>query len=365
MKQEWKERMPALFSVLVFLAVEGINIFGNVPKQQWKNFEIMSNMVLLGIAIVSFLWVGLPCASNGKNLGSILSNMAVSAVAFPMNIDVFGHTISLEQPLEDLWGWHFGWILCLVIQILFLSGLGRKLLDLARGLLKWGKDTIRPLGNAVSGLAASIEHGDKGVTLTIAGGLILWVIYLGHEIVEKGVFAVLSDADFLWGSVRLWIVCIMIGFLLNLVPSVFRKAKEAVHGIGSKKILVVIALAATFAVASCALVSLWKAIGITIVILAIALSLTKFVIGRAREKEKKRAAKGGTPGEQTINRVDLTVLLISFIEIPLVVICVATVLSAEGSKIINTQNITDLATWLNLLNVALEITKNLLQVLVG
>ena len=47
MKQKKKNGIPALLSMLVFLTVEGINIFGNVPFEQWKNFENISNTVML------------------------------------------------------------------------------------------------------------------------------------------------------------------------------------------------------------------------------------------------------------------------------------------------------------------------------
>ena len=45
--------------------------------------------------------------------------------AFLMNINVFEHKIRQEQILNDLWSCHLDWIICTILQLLFLLNLGK------------------------------------------------------------------------------------------------------------------------------------------------------------------------------------------------------------------------------------------------
>ncbi len=362
MKQKKKNGIPALLSMLVFLTVEGINIFGNVPFEQWKNFENISNTVMLMVAMICFFWLGFPSKrDHSRNLGSVLGNVAISVIAFFMNINVFEHTIQLEMIWTDLKGWHVGWTFCAIVQILFLTRLAEQLLTVVQGFLMWGGKTIKPLGNGLSGFTAEIGNCDKGLILIFMGGFGFWVVYLIYQIFNKGTFAVIFSADILWGSVRLWTVCIIIGFLLYLFPLICKKGKEAIKNIDEKKILLAMLAAAILGSLSYALLILLGIIGIIMIMLIVLVGLLWYIVKRSITKSNSRVHQNNMTAKNTINLLDLSITLIAFIVVPLMLICIVTFFSPEGNHIINSQDVADYTTWLNLLGVALEVTNSMLQ----
>ena len=82
-----KKLTPAILATIVLIIVEIINFAEVVPLSQWGSFEQISNCIMFAIAIIGFFLTGFPYLSGKRNdLKIILGNVAVSVIAFPMNI---------------------------------------------------------------------------------------------------------------------------------------------------------------------------------------------------------------------------------------------------------------------------------------
>lgn len=357
-RNSWTEKFPAALSIMMLFIVEALNFFDVVPQQRWEAFETASNLLIAVLALISFFWGWLfSPKSRSSALNCTLCNLAVPTVAFFVNIDVFEHTIRWEQFPSGLWGWHYVWIVWAIMQIVLMSGFGKCLLDQIRTFLNWGKEIVTSLGRAISQLAGVIEDGDKRTVFTIIGGFAINTVYFGWQIAEKGVYAALSDADTLLGSVRLWLLCIFIGFLLHIIPSTFSKAGDALKNMESKKVLAAVGIIIAFALLVYALPVLLGMLGNIIIVLMLLTGLFGLAAKRAIKKDKNPP-----PGkDSTIKNIDVIVLLLAFIVIPLTTACVGTAVSPKGRDILATQDKTDLTTWLNFWGAVLEVTNGFLQ----
>lgn len=244
MNQNIKNAVPVLLAVLVLLVTEIINWMGIVPPVQNTNFETMCNFLLLAVAVGSFFLQGLPSAKNGQyDLTIILSNITVSAIAFPINIDVFKHSIRSERFWGDIWGWHAGWLLVIFVQILALSGWGSKLSGQIRSLLrgvssastKMGKGLLLvsgKLGDFFSVVSKTAGNINKRIFLIIFIGVIIWGLYLKALYNEEGVGSIFLQMEFWRNSFFLWMYYLVIILVVHVIIAVFQKVKNAI----SKKV---------------------------------------------------------------------------------------------------------------------------------
>jgi len=349
--------------------VELINAWEVVPSRYWDDFEIISNAVMLMIAVLSFFVLGLPaqCDSGGP-LAGVLANLAVPAITFPMNIDVFGYRIRPDHVLDDLWGWHLGWIICAAVQVLFLSGLVKKLLSRIKMFLNWLERVIKLLG---SSLFDAIEKSCRSIQLTVSVGLIIWIVFFGIQIYTRGVAYVFSDTEIFLRSVWLWIATIIICLFIHIAPLAFKKARDAVTEMTNKG-----ALAATLAVLLVLLTgvlpSMLQTIAMIVLIPLIPMGLLALAIkGIMKLKRTLKADPRGNgqeaeapETEDKVNFKDLTVVLVCFIGLPLLILCLITALGQEGKTIITTQDLSDVSTWLNFITATFDVAKSLLDLLV-
>ena len=112
---------------------------------------------------------------------------------------------------------------------------------------------------------------------------------------------------------------------------------------------------------SYALLILLGIIGIIMIMLIVLVGLLWYIVKRSITKSNSRVHQNNMTAKNTINLLDLSITLIAFIVVPLMLICIVTFFSPEGNHIINSQDVADYTTWLNLLGVALEVTNSMLQ----
>lgn len=236
MGENWRDYLPAFFAAAVLLAVSVIKALRIVPEVRWDDFETVTNTVMFGAAVVSLFCVGLPAKRDDeRRLGGVLSNLMVSLLAFPLNIAVFEHIIDWVHPLNAPWGGHIAWLLCMVIQLLLLSGLGELLLGWERNFRGWLGRRKNDIGAVFIHTKNVIKQNDKGVITILGVIVLLWVLYLTGNVLDTGTLDVLARPGTLGEEMLFWFASIMFGTFLYIAPSMFSKAKEAVRILDPKK----------------------------------------------------------------------------------------------------------------------------------
>lgn len=365
MRRGWQNGLPAVFATLVFLLVEVADMRWDIFWQYRDAFEVLSNTVMLLIAVISFFVIGLPSRINGREeLSSILGCVMIPVIAIPMNIDVFGHIIRLEHILNDLWGWHLFWIMYAAVEVLVLSMLGHNLLSQITDLLRWARNVITPFGTALRDIVA---NGSKSILLTALIGFSVWGLYLGIQIHAKGVATVFSDSEIFRISIWLWVAVLAVSLLIHIAPQVFQKARDAVQHMDGKIVLTVI-VGALFLLLNGFLPSLLQAITMIILISLVPTGLLGFIIKKLVKVDGNSLDNNGgvrrSPNQGNAQPKDLAVVLTCFVGIPLLLLCVITALSQEGKNIIEQQSLSDISTYLNFISAALEVAKSLLDLVV-
>ena len=363
------EGIPAFLAVIAFLLAEVFNTWRPISL----DYELISNIVMLIIAVCGFFLLGLPSKRRQSNFGCVLSNLCVSMAAVFMNINVFDHVIHCGSLWDDLYGWHLGWITIAVIQILCLTNLGKNLLDQIGGFLSWGKTKVIGIGHAAGEVVELIKQQDKGIGAIIGITTALWVVYLGVRSYFEGIHAVFSDPNTLRGSFFVWIACITIGCLLYIVPSVCRQSKAAVINANRKKVLLVVLTFAALVVSACVLPALAGAMGAILTGLAALACVIYAVIKAAAKRGGNQTAQSqpgtgaaGTNGQRqgppSVNPLDVVIMLLAFIVIPIVVLFLVTAFSNEGSKLME-GGLSDFSAWLSFLEAALNVAGEMLSLL--
>lgn len=365
MKGKWIGRiwLPAICAILILLIIGIIDLLGFVPVEQKDKLEFLSNSALFAVAV---LGIGL---RGSRNLNDMISNMAVPAVAFSMNIGVFHHNIRVEHLWTDIWGIHFGWLLCLIVQLLLLTGLGRLLLSWIGNLLKWGLGISREIGTVITKMAVVIKQADGSVLLVMIGGTVLWCVYLCIQIRARGMAVVLSEAGFAWKSAIFWIAWIVVCFLLYIFLPVCRKSVDGIREMGGKNVLAIVALAA-FLILMGRISSLVN----TAVFLAVVLltwCVGCFAMWRIMKKMYKvtiakinrKAGAGSQKEEIKVNSKDVMVVIISFVFVPLGVIILMTAALPGGKEMIAGQGLSDAAAWMDFLGATVETAGKLLEII--
>ena len=322
--------------------------------------EVICNILMFLIVLVSFFCVGMPSRNIGlNNPENVFSNVIISVISFPMNIDVFENTIHMDQIFSDLWGWHIFWIMCVIVQILLLSCLGEKLLYLIQECLKWAKKNIAMLGNIISGIIQEIERGVKTAGLIIIIGTVLWGIFLYRGIYAQGMHTFFSDKSFLLGSMQIWLIC----FFIYIIVFVIKNFNGIFYKINIYKVLTVfggIALLAALIYIFPMLDEVLKSL-LNMLIFPVC-SLLLSVAPTVRRVKKKRVNQEG----ENMNKVrtsDLIIVVISFVWVPLNLIYLSTYAFHGGGKILTTQDLSDLNTWMDFWRATLDSVNSLRQLL--
>lgn len=371
---KWKDGIAALLAVALLLLAEVLR-FSEALSQNWESFEIICNALMLGIAI--FFSARELSAGEGRPLPAhrVVWIEAVSLIAFPMNIDVFGHVIRLEQLPADLWGWHSLWIVCAILELLILTSLGNQLLTQVKallaqlmGLLKWGRSIAAKLGSIISEImdqsVALIKESNGKTLFTIIFGMFLWGRWLDTQLSGQDKRAMFADIGF-WGrNLLFWTVYLLVMLLIWLFAPIGRKTREGIQKVEAKYVLAVVAIAVLFCVSALLLPFVWGAFNIILIMI----SLLIFIVKRAGKRDTeifgdKNGPFGSgkrSPAKKTVRMKDLIVLLILLVVLPLGTILLLALFTPAGIELISGKA-SDVAAWLNFWNSILEITNGLLQ----
>lgn len=365
-KQKLKNSSPAFLAMLSLFVVEMIRLLGLVSQKQpdrWYNFEILSNFIMLAIALAGFFCLGIPSKKNDLRLVIALSNISVSVIAILMNIYVFEHTIQWERLFTDILI-HIPWISCIVVQLLFLTGFGSVSFQQAYGFLKSVKGTIVYINNIFTDIAKVIKDNSKIAFLTIFGNLLLWIIYLVFQIRSRDLASVLSDEAFWQESMLMWFTVMIMGIAAYLVFLTFQQIKDTFQSGGGKKILIAL-IVLFFAVTVKLLPSLLQTIAVIIfvpIVVMGAIWLTLLII-KKYNPPKKDGKESGNTAIKDVNLRDVPVVLVSFVVLPLTFIGLVTLLGDDAGQAI-AEEPTDFTAWLNFISAAAEAAKNLLELII-
>lgn len=356
------------FALLPFLVYVITAVLRKLEVISSRNDTILvCNAILFLFAVGSFFVVGLPSrAEKDTVLWGLLTNLAFPLAAFLMNTSVFGLSIQRETLLNDLWSWHLGWIVCAALQILLLTSLGSGLLTQTHAVLLWVRNVVSLLGTAISSTLTDMNSASKSAKLTVFAGVVTWVIYTGIQIYSRGLSNVFNT-DFIWTSIWLWLAVIAVCILIHLVKPVCEKTKESVQNGSTTKlwiamgVLVFIAIAGFFP-------SLLQVLAMSLLFPAAVTGVVLFAAKQGLKKIRgKQSSKleGGVPDPANDSLLnveirDLKILLVCAIGFPLFLLIVATLTTAEGENIVQSQ---DIATWLDFIKKAVEVSGELLDLL--
>lgn len=364
MKQGIENCILPLSAILIFIVVVLIKTIEIVSPSQWNKFEMMSNAFMFVVVVVGFFLRALPNKSVGKgNVGNVLNNVAVSGIAFWMNVTVFEHTIRLKQFLDSLWGWPMGWIILAVIQVLLLSELGNKLLDRICAFLVWCESVVGLVRGFGSDLLDIIRQ-NKGICWITVAGFILWGVYLGIQIYVSSASVVFTGTDIFVKSVWFWVAYSVICILVYGVFGSLKKFKNTIQNLDGKKVLIVLAAMALFVIVS-VIPSMLKVLVISFLFPLVAMGLLWFAV-RNIDKMRKNTENDNHQVDDSarINLKDLFIVVISIVGIPLAVICFAVCLQNNSEQSIVANSADNSSIWLNFVNVAGDVAKRLLELFI-
>lgn len=307
--QQREDKLPVRWSFVMLLSTASIvSLFNWQGIELQKDVELFGNIAMFAVAAKGFFSLGQPSILSSKKLRNTLGNLAVSAMAFFMNTNVFGHIIRWDHLQDDLWGWHTGWLICAVIQMLFLSGFAHYVWNQVHKLPNLGKAAKIQLKKVFSILVNLIHRCDKGLLLFILIDTILWAIYIGSKISSTGVQAVFSNMGTLYGSILLPLVWTFVSILLYVTPAIFQKPKWAIGGMDGKKSIIAIVSfnALLMLVLIFTLLSLLGGVGTFLTVLA---SLT-FLAGlgyaiikyNTREKTRRNGLSRKVPDDSALSK---------------------------------------------------------------
>lgn len=361
MKRVIKKGILPLSALFILIIIVLINTTVSISPSQWNKFEIMSNALMFVVAVAGFFLRGLSDKAVGtSDIGNILGNVAVSGIAFWMNVTVLGHAIRFEQLWDSLWGWPLGWIILALIQVLFLSELGKKLLALIGAFWEWCQSVKGALKGIGSELVNAIIQ-NKGIFLIALIGFILWGVYLGIQIYFNGIGMVFAGTDIFELSIWFWVTYSVIFVLLYGILESSKRVKEIIQNLDGKKVLVVLAIMVLAFVVGVIPVML-KVIAVGILIPLITIVGLCFVV-RKMHKLRKDIESGNYQEDdsKSINIKDLCFVVISFVGVPLSVICVIAWIQIHNGQSSVTKAADNVSIWLDYVNIAGDVAKRLLD----
>lgn len=376
--------LPALLAVTLLVLAEALRFFkGLLPF--WGNIEVISNALMLGIAIFFSARERLFEREESSSSRRVAWIISIPLIAACMNVDVFGHAIRLEHLLPDLWGYHAFWIACAVLQLLILTPLGEELLEQIRllweqliGILSWGRDTVVRLGSIFSSLLdqilALIEQSSEKMIFIIILGFFLWACWLSTQVPGQDISVLLANVSFLGKNLLVWIYYLLITLLVCLLPSAVKKTKDGLLGLDAKHVIAAVAAISLLAV-SAFLLPFLAGIAVAMLLLAGALiAFLKWTLKKDRMKfdltgssheplEGSGSGEGGAPPSSTktsIRMGDLSILLILFMVIPLFFVFILALPTTAGQELIS-KGPSDFTAWIDFGKSALDLISALVS----
>lgn len=153
MGKKYENISPAIFALPCLLIMEAIHAAHIIPQDHIKDFQLISNTLLLIIGVYSLFSARVQTNHFKSNtLVYFLSNSLVVLCGYILNIDVFENKI---HQISDLWTkWHILWLIGSLVLILLFSDIGknsyksivsifRYLTNRTKIIIGWGENTIK------------------------------------------------------------------------------------------------------------------------------------------------------------------------------------------------------------------------------
>lgn len=337
MKRIWQDGIPTFAAAVTLLIAVILKVWTTAIGRLGYPIDTIFNIIFVNIAVLGTFLIGLPSKEqNERRLASLLGNLLVPLLAFPMNISIFGHEISWKAPLNDQWSWHICWLVCIVLQILFLTNLGAQMINRAQALLILLRRAATAVGREFSTVVKAIKTHDKGIIAIMTVTTAMWILVLSYKTYRAGTAEVLADIDTLVGSLLVWIACALIGSVVYTAPLIVHKVKQAVDLLPHWKILKTVLVVSVLMILFSAMPFLLQAVGLLATVLILPLCLGGLIIAIAtwRMRRLKEKEKTGVKPVCVINPADMAVALLAFLVAPLTVLSVATALTPGGQQIL-------------------------------
>ena len=243
---------------------------------------------------------------------------------------------------------------------MILSGLGTRLLKLAQSFLGFIASAVKN-GLQLLNELPNIIRGNKSIFICI----IIWSVYIGIQIYIRGLTDVFSDSGIFSYSLQLWITVIIICFLTYIVPLALNKAWAAVNCTTENKVLIAWFLLAVFSLAGF-FPPLLRTITTILLTVMTPVSLIWLAVRLIQKRSTDQRANSSGSGPATsespsIHMKDLAVVLALFIVIPLVLLCVITVLQDSIDQTILSK---DTTSWLDFLKSVSETAKTIMELFI-
>lgn len=325
-----KTTWPALTGFLILLTAEIINFCGLVPPEKLNDFVNIMNILMILVALCGFFLLEFVPLFEDYEEGwqEIFANIAVPIMAFPMNIEVFGHTFHQRLLWENIWGWQIGWIILLAIQILLVLG------------VKLKEYPLKSFSNIEPQAEQSIIQ-KRHVIWYIIIGIFVWTLFLGVLSYNKGIVLILTDLVF-WGkSILLGINYFLVASLINTI-SLFLKKKYK-ENIGAKNKNILFFLLSVIVLTA---INMWPFL---LGILTIIISISKIILILPSFDNKNIYSVRFV----LIYLKGVLFILLCFVIIPFAILFLITFYATDGGNLL-AQNPTDINSWLNFMDKVVE-----------
>ena len=229
MGKKYENISPAIFALPCLLIMEAIHAAHIIPQDHIKDFQLISNTLLLIIGVYSLFSARVQTNHFKSNtLVYFLSNSLVVLCGYILNIDVFENKI---HQISDLWTkWHILWLIGSLVLILLFSDIGknsyksivsifRYLTNRIKIIIGWGENTIK--------------NSHKGVISYVVFGMIAWIYFLVIDFTKGNI----SVENFSKRSLVFWSIWFMICTLLTLFANFIPKIKPIIENFNPEKIL--------------------------------------------------------------------------------------------------------------------------------
>lgn len=344
-----KKSFFTIFAILIFLIVNIIDFFEIIPLQLKEKFEITSNSILFVTALMEFYATWDFSRTTPKNkIISIFLNAAIWILAFPMNIAVFRHWIGIKSFGRDVWCIHLGWIIWAAVQITVMSGFAKAALNRMCSFFK----------NIFSFFDIA-EKENPYVFFIALLSFIIWVLYLGVQIYTNGIKGAFATFDIFWNSLLLWIIILSICFLLCILGTFVRKTHKEID---QASILIILNLILLIALATMIQIFPRKINALMVfTLLVLGFFDLKWIRKKGIVNPKNSRNFVRTIKIFNIRLKDLGVIIFSFLVFPSLLLLSIIALSPDCKEILDKQELWDINTWIDLVQVAADISKILLN----
>lgn len=336
----------------------GILITAEVIKQFQHEQIFNSSTIVLIINILLFAFA-VSCMivkektterSQRTDINNFICNVYISSIATIINTYIFGLHIHLETLQNDIWSIHLIWVIVIIVQVLLLTSVGNGLIKLFQKVTSTTHRIYQGIFKYVSSLFKTLCGINKKKILVVCACTIVSLMYLVGEYILQANNYNLMKSTIIVNTFSVWLIVYCITILVQ------RTSFISLEGQNIKKLLIIILFVFILFYAlnnSDIIQSVGKSISMILIPLFIIGIYTITNASKAKNTQKNSSKK-------IAMIIYFLFIVIAFVILPMIVLCIFTILRPEGQKIIMSQSLSDFSTWINLLNLLINTAEYLL-----